>query len=101
MGYFQASKLLILAFLSSLTRKYVLWKGFYHDFSTKKASALGGFAPWPPPRGSVPWTPAGGAAPWTPEVPSPPLTIYPGAAPGFNQNECDVVLDVVFMDTHH
>ena len=44
--YFQASKLLKLAFLSSLTRKYVLLKGFYHNFSTKKASALGGFAPW-------------------------------------------------------
>ena len=24
-------------------RKYVLWKGFYHDFSTKKASASGDF----------------------------------------------------------
>ena len=36
----------------------MLWEGFYHDFSTKKASA-----------------------PWTPEVTSPPLTIYPGAAP--------------------
>ena len=45
MGYFHASKLLKLAFLSSLTRKYVLWKGFYHDFSTNKASASEGFAP--------------------------------------------------------
>ena len=45
MGYFHASKLLKLAFLSSLTRKYVLWKGFYHDFSTQKASASGSFAP--------------------------------------------------------
>ena len=53
----------------------MLWEGFYHDFSTKKASASGGFAPWPPPRGS---------APWTPEVTSPPLSIYPGAAPGYN-----------------
>ena len=84
MGYFHASKLLKLAFLSSLTRKYVLWKGGYHDFSTEKASASGGFAPWPPPRGSAPWTPAGGAAPWTHEVPLPPLTIYPGAAPEYN-----------------
>ena len=58
--------------MTSLIRKYMLWEGFYHDFSTKKASASGGFAPWPPPRGS---------APWTPEVTSPPLTIYPGAAP--------------------
>ena len=72
MMYIQASKLLKLAFLTSLTRKYVLWKGFYHDFSTKKASASGGLAPWPPPRGSATWTPAGSAAPWTPEVPSPP-----------------------------
>ena len=71
MGYFHASKLLKLAFLSSLRRKYVLWKGFYHNFSTKKAS----------PRGYAPWTPAGGTAPWTPEVPSPSLTIYPGSAP--------------------
>ena len=55
MGYLHASKLLKLALLSSLTRKYVLWKGFYHNFSTKKASASGGFAPW------------------TPEVPLPPL----------------------------
>ena len=69
MGYFHALKL---AFLSSLIRKYMLWEGFYHDFSTKKVSASGGFAPWPPPRGS---------APWTPEVTLPPLTIYPGAAP--------------------
>ena len=33
-GFFQASKLLQLALLSSLMRKYMLWKGFYHDFST-------------------------------------------------------------------
>ena len=69
MGYFYALKL---AFLSSLIRKYMLWEGFYHDFSTKKVSASGGFAPWPPP---------GGAAPWTPKITSPPLTIYPGATP--------------------
>ena len=59
MGYFHALKL---AFLSSLITKYMLWEFFYHDFSTKKVSA--------------------GSAPWTPEVTSPPLTIYPGAAPG-------------------
>ena len=51
----------------------MLCKCFYHDFSTKKASASGA------PRGSVPWNPA--PAPWTPEFASPPLTIYPGAAP--------------------
>ena len=84
MGYFHALKL---AFLTSLIRKYVLWKGFYHDFSTKKVSASGGFAPWPPPRGSAPWTPARGPAPWTPEVTSPPLTIYPAAAP-----VCDTII---------
>ena len=28
----------------SLTRKYILWEGFYHDFSTKKASVSGDFA---------------------------------------------------------
>ena len=75
----------------------MLWKGFYHDFSTKKASASGGFAPSPPPRGS---------APWTPEVPSPPLTIYPGAAPGgscvmiiiYSEEIILVVLKMIFSD---
>ena len=76
MGYFHALKW---AFLSSLIRKYMLWEGFYHDFSTKKVSASGGFAPWPPPRGSAPWTP--------PEVTSPPLAIYPSAAPAYDQNK--------------
>ena len=69
MGYFHASKLLKLAFLSSLTRKYVLWKGFYHDFSTKKASASGGKAPDPHQGALPPGPPPGGAAPWTPNVP--------------------------------
>ena len=50
MGYFHA---LNWAFLSSLIRKYMLWEGFYYDFSTKKVSASGGFDPWPPPRGSA------------------------------------------------
>ena len=63
MGYFHALKL---AFLSSLIRKYMLWEGFYHDFSTKKVSASGGFAPWPPPTGSAPWTPARGRCPLDP-----------------------------------
>ena len=79
MGYFHASKLLKWAFLSSLTRKYVLWKGFYHDISTKKASASGDLAPWPSPRGS---------APWTPKAPLPPLMIYPGAAPAQQNSYC-------------
>ena len=48
MGYFHASKVLKLAFLSFLTRKYVLWKGFYHDFSPKEASASGALPPGPP-----------------------------------------------------
>ena len=55
-----------IAFLSSLIRNYMLWEGFYHDFSTKKVSASGGFAPWPPPRGSAPWTPARGHCPLDP-----------------------------------
>ena len=63
----------------------MLWEGFYHNFSTKKVSASGGFAPdlhqGAPPPGPLP----GGAAPWTPEVTSPPLTIYPGAAHGHKQ----------------
>ena len=63
MGYFHALKL---AFLSSLIRKYMLWEGFYHNFSTKKVSASGGEAPWPPPRSSAPWTPARGRYPLDP-----------------------------------
>ena len=59
MGYFHASKLLKLAFLSSLTRKYVIWKGFYHNFSAKKASASGGFAPT---KGLCPLDPRGSFA---------------------------------------
>ena len=40
-GIFMHQNLSKLAFLSSLTRKYVLWKGFYHNFSTKKALSPG------------------------------------------------------------
>ena len=76
MGYFHALKL---AFLSSLIRKYMLWEGFYHDFSTKKVSASGGFAPLTPTKGLRPLDPRQGA-----EVTSPPLTIYPGTAPASN-----------------
>ena len=59
MGYFHALKW---AFLSSSTRKYMLWKGFYQDFSSKKASTSRGFATWPPSptKGLHPWTPARG-----------------------------------------
>ena len=64
MGYFHASKLLKLAFLSSLTRKYVLWKFFYHDFITKNASASGGFAlPPDPHQGALPPGPPPGVLP--------------------------------------
>ena len=72
MGYFHASKLLKLAFLSSLMRKYVLWKGFYHDFSTKRAAASGGFAPWPPSRGSVSGPQLGALPPGPPRFLCPP-----------------------------
>ena len=80
MGYFHALKL---ALLSSLMRKYMLWEGFYHDFSTKRVSASGDFAPWPPPRGSAPWTPARGRCPLDPRGSFAPLMIYPGAAPAY------------------
>ena len=73
-GYFHELKLLKLPFLSSLTRKYVLWKGFYHDFSTKQTSASGGFAP-DPHQGALP--------PGPPRFLCPPLTIYPGTAPEY------------------
>ena len=69
--YFNASKLIKLDFLSSLLRKYMFWKSFYHNFSTKKASASGDLVPWP----------HQGALPLDPQVPSTPLTIYPGATP--------------------
>ena len=65
------------ASLSSLTRKYMHWEGFYHNFSTKKASELQAALPWPPSKGLCCWTPLQ----WTPEVVLPPLTMYPAAAP--------------------
>ena len=84
MGYFHASKLLKFAFLSSLTRKYVLWKGFYHDFSTiKKASASGGLCPLTPTKGLCPLDSRQGVLPPGPPrfiCPTPPR-IYPGTAP--------------------
>ena len=46
--------------MSSLTKKYVLWKGFYHDFSTKKASASGA---WPQTKGLCPLDPHRGRCP--------------------------------------
>ena len=75
MEYFHTSKFLKLAFLSSLTTKYVLWKGFYHDFSTKKASASGGFA-LTPTKGLCPMDPRGSFAlpndlPWRRPCPYP------------------------------
>ena len=66
MKYFHTQELSKLAFLSSLTRKYMLWEGSYHDFSTKKVSAS---------------TSTKGPCPQIPAVPLPPLTIYPGTAP--------------------
>ena len=71
-GVFSCIKVMKFVFLPSLTRKYVLWKGFYHDFSTKKASASGGFAPLTPTKGLCSLDPRGSFA---------PLTIYPGATP--------------------
>ena len=57
----------------------MLWKGFYHDFSTKKASASGGF-PDPHQGALPPGPPPGELPPGPPRFPC-PLTIYPGAAP--------------------
>ena len=94
MGYFHALKL---AFLSSLLRKHMLWEGFYHDFSTKKVSASGGFAPCPHQRAPPPGPPPGGAAPWTPVVTSPPLTIYPGAAPVYTDNRSLFLLNSTYI----
>ena len=51
-------------------KKYLLWKGFYHDFSTKEASASD------PHQGACPLAPRGSFA---------PLAIYPGAAPVFKK----------------
>ena len=90
MGYFHAypaSKLLKLAFLSYLTRKYVLWKGFYHDLRHWKGFSFRGALPQadPPPRGSAPWTPAGGAAPWTPRFLRLPPNDLPWRRPWSNQ----------------
>ena len=53
----------------------MLWKGFYQNLSTKKASASGGFAP-DPHQGALPPGPRGSFA---------PLTIYPGATPVLRQ----------------
>ena len=54
-GIFSCIKI---SFSVIFNKEIMLWEGFYHDFSTKKASV-----------------------PWTPVVTSPPLTIYPVAAP--------------------
>ena len=49
-----------ISFSFILTRKYMLWEGFYYH---KRASASGGKAPWPPPRGHCPLDPQGYFAP--------------------------------------
>ena len=41
--------------------KYMLWEGFYHNFSTKKVSASGGFFPCPH-QGALPFRPPQGGA---------------------------------------
>ena len=98
MGYFHASKFLKLAFLSSLMRKYVLWKGFYHNFSTKKGFSFRELRPLTPTKGLCPLDPRRGTAPWTPKVPSPPpLTIYPGAAPAYSHAYTAVSWTILFL----
>ena len=74
----------------------MLWKGFYHDFSTKEASASGGeLCPPASPLGALPPAPLRFLR---------PLTIYPGGAPAYDQcigvctssshlqNRCDVIM---------
>ena len=42
---FSCNKVIKISFLSSLTRKYLLCKGFYHYFSTKQPEASGSLTP--------------------------------------------------------
>ena len=65
MGYFQCIKV--------IKMNFSVWKGFYHDFSTKKASASGSFAPDPHQGALPPGPPPGALHPGPPtEVPLPP-----------------------------
>ena len=43
--------------MSSLPSKYVLWKGLYHDFSTKKGSSFKGASSPDPHQGALPLGP--------------------------------------------
>ena len=72
-GIFIRQKLLKQAFLSSWTRKYMLCKEFYHDFSTKMHQLHGASLP----------DPIKGLCPWTPEFNLPLVSIYPGATPDY------------------
>ena len=65
MWYFRETKLLKLASLSSLSRKYIFCKGFYENFITKKKMlASVGFVP-DSHQGALP---SDGTASWTSEV---------------------------------
>ena len=55
------------------------WKG---TILALKRRQLQEASPPDPHQGALPPGPRWGRCPWTPEVASPPLTIYPGAAPG-------------------
>ena len=77
MGYFHASKLLKLVFLSSVseeTRCSAARASSTRILASKKASSYQGASPPDPHQGALPPGPPPGAlAPWTPEcVPSPP-----------------------------
>ena len=74
-----------LAFLLSLTRKYMLWKSFYHDFSTWKAPASGGTK---------------GLCPLDPKVALPALTIYPGAVPVYEHCVFDLRTKANMIQLH-
>ena len=50
----KVTPLLKLAFLLSLTRKYMLWEGFYHNFSSTKGFSFKGALPPHPQQGALP-----------------------------------------------
>ena len=77
--YFNASNLLKLAFLSSLTWKYAV-RASMTVLALRKASASGAALP--------PGPPTGGIVPWNPKVALPLWTIYTGTAPDLSNLSC-------------
>ena len=70
-GIFIHQVIKIVAFLSSLTRKYILWNASITILALKKGFSFRGLhPPWPPTKGLCPLDPRGSFA---------PLTTYPRA----------------------